>query len=119
MTCLSPIKAKYKETHSGEWYDDVLVWNTREIKNFFSQLEPNYDMGSYLKAMGWSYDEYWFNVQWTETGFIFSNLTYLFKFPRIPATEDLVRGYYKDEEEPVLWSVCKSTLLDSNSIFQS
>ena len=26
-----------------------------------------------------------------------------FKFPRIPATEDLIRGYYKDEEEPVLW----------------
>ena len=73
MSCLSQIKAKYKETHTGEWYDDVLVWNTREIKNFFSQLEPNYDMGSYLKAMGWSYDEYWFNVEWTEAGFIFLN----------------------------------------------
>ena len=40
-----------------------------------------------------------------------------FKFPRIPATEDLIRGYYKDEEEPVLWYVSKSILLDSNEIF--
>jgi len=74
-------QAKYKEIDQSEWYEGGLVWNTREIKNFFSRLEPNYDMESYVKVMGWSYDEYLFNVEWTE---------------------NLVRGYYKDEEEPVL-----------------
>ena len=58
---------------SSDLYEGGLVWNTREIKNFFAQLEPNYDMHLYLKALGWNYDEYWFNVEWTVLGFIFMN----------------------------------------------
>ena len=53
-----------------------MVWNTREIKNFFAQLEPTYDVDLYLKALGWTYDEYWFNVEWTESGFISSEIHY-------------------------------------------
>ena len=64
-------QAKYTEKPSNEWWQgEILVWNTREIKNFFAELEPNYDMDLYLKALGWNYDEYWFNVEWTELGFI-------------------------------------------------
>ena len=55
-------QAKYKEKSSND-QGEILVWNTLEIKNFFAQLEPSYDVDLYLKELGWTYDEYWFNVE--------------------------------------------------------
>ena len=45
-------------------------------------MEVYYGVENYLKQMGWTEEEYLFNIKWTE---------------------DLVRGYYKDEEVPLLW----------------
>jgi len=48
----------------------------------FRTMELGYEIEGYLKAMGWTMEEYIFNIEWTE---------------------ELVRGYYKDEEVPLLW----------------
>ena len=48
----------------------------------FKSMEAYYGIDNYLKAMGWTHEEYLFTIKWTE---------------------DLVRGYYKDEEVPLLW----------------
>ena len=48
----------------------------------FKSMGEFYGVDYYLKAMGWTHEEYLFTIKWTE---------------------DLVRGYYKDEEVPLLW----------------
>ena len=65
--------------------DRAGYWNTRQIKQFFDYLEENNDdnaMSTFLNAMGWSYDDYKGNIQWTE---------------------DLIRSYHQDQEIAVLW----------------
>ena len=65
--------------------DRAGYWNTRQIKQFFDYLEESNDdnaMTTFLNAMGWSYDDYQQNIQWTE---------------------DLIRNYHKDQEIAVLW----------------
>ena len=67
--------------------DRAGYWNTRQIKQFFDYLEEdNGDdaMKTFLNVMGWTYDEYKNNIQWTE---------------------DLIRNYHQDQETAVLWSV--------------
>ena len=70
----NPKKAPYQQ--------EGWTWNTREIKAMFRTMELGYEIDGYLKAMGWTMEEYIFNIEWTE---------------------ELVRGYYKDEEVPLLW----------------
>ena len=65
--------------------DRAGYWNTRQVKQFFDYLEENNDdnaMSTFLNAMGWSYDDYKRNIQWTE---------------------DLIRNYHHDQEIAVLW----------------
>ena len=65
--------------------DRAGYWNTRQIKHFFDYLEESNDddaMAAFLNAMGWSYDDFKQNIQWTE---------------------DLIRNYHHDQEIAVLW----------------
>ena len=65
--------------------DRAGYWNTRQIEHFFEHLEENNDddaMATFLAAMGWTYDQYKNNVQWTE---------------------NLIRNYHQDQEIAVLW----------------
>ena len=65
--------------------DRAGYWNTRQIEYFFAHLEENNDddaMATFLVAMGWTYDQYKNNVQWTE---------------------NLIRNYHQDQEIAVLW----------------
>ena len=65
--------------------DRAGYWNTRQIKKFFEYLEENNDdnaIATFLNAMGWSYDQYKNNIQWTE---------------------NLIRNYHQDREIAVLW----------------
>ena len=65
--------------------DRAGYWNTRQIEYFFEHLEENEDhnaMATFLEAMGWTYDQYKNNVQWTE---------------------NLIRNYHQDQEIAVLW----------------
>ena len=65
--------------------DRAGYWNTRQIKQFFDYLEENNDdnaMSTFLNTMGWSYDDYKRNIQWTE---------------------DLIRNHHQDQEIAVLW----------------
>ena len=60
-------------------------WNTRHIKEHFNIMDAIYDdarIDNFVRAMGWTYAEYRDNVDWVE---------------------DLIRGYYNDEEVPLLW----------------
>ena len=62
-------------------------WNTRHIKEHFNVMDAFYDDGridTFVRAMGWTYAEYRDNVDWVES---------------------LIRGYYNDEEVPLLWYV--------------
>jgi len=70
-------QAKYK----APYQQDGWTWNTREIKSMFRTMELGYEIDGYLKAMGWTMNEYIFNIEWTE---------------------ELVRGYYNDDEIPLL-----------------
>ena len=67
------------------------VWNTREVQNFFAELEILFDgpdfetnKANLLAAMGMTLEEYNWNIEWTE---------------------NLIRDYYKGREfkdhEPV------------------
>ena len=60
-------------------------WNTRHIVEHFNVMEAIYDdkrIDEFIRAMGWTFAELRDNVDWVE---------------------DLIRGYFKDEEVPVLW----------------
>ena len=61
---LNPEKAEYQQ--------DGWTWNTREIEFMFKSMREFYGVDNYLKAMGWTHEEYLFTIKWTE---------------------DLVRGY--------------------------
>jgi len=81
-------KEKYTKPYSFETSGMSGFWNTREIKQFFAEMEiimasPNIEKNkeNLLGALGMTLEEYNWNIEWIEK---------------------LVRDYYKDEEKAVV-----------------